>query len=155
MQPFVPDDFSVPLLLKTEQFLLRPLTMDDVEKDYEAVMSSVTHLQQQFPPQVFGHIWPNAAMTKRQDLADLGWHESEFNRRSSFTYTVLRTDETACIGCVYIFPPRFTEADAEIFLWVRESAFEQGLDSQLFSAVKQWILDTWPFKKVTFPFRES
>ena len=37
---FVPEDFEVPAVLETDQFRLRMLSVDDVEKDYEAVMES-------------------------------------------------------------------------------------------------------------------
>ena len=38
--PFVPQDFDVPDVLETENFRLRMLSVDDVDKDYEAVMES-------------------------------------------------------------------------------------------------------------------
>ncbi len=154
MKPIVPDNFVVPTTLKTESFKLRPLGIRDVEKDYEAVMSSVEHLQAHISPEVFGHVWPSPTMTKDDDLADLGWHQVEFQMRSSFTYTVLSLDEQLCLGCVYILPPRFTDAEAEVFLWVRKSAYDEGLDTVLFQAIKTWLKSTWPFQKVAFPGRE-
>jgi hypothetical protein len=39
--PFVPDSFQVPATLETREFRLRMLTVNDVVKDYDAVMSSV------------------------------------------------------------------------------------------------------------------
>lgn len=36
--PLVPDDFEIPEVLETERFYLRPLTINDVVKDYDAVM---------------------------------------------------------------------------------------------------------------------
>ena len=44
--PFVPTDFVVPSRLETSEFRLRRLTVHDVVKDYDAVMSSVDHLRQ-------------------------------------------------------------------------------------------------------------
>ena len=49
IHPFVDDDFSVPEVLETSEFRLRMLTINDVDKDYEAVMSSVGHLQKVWP----------------------------------------------------------------------------------------------------------
>lgn len=40
---FVPPQFQVPPTLETEEFCLRMLTVSDVVKDYDAVMSSVAH----------------------------------------------------------------------------------------------------------------
>ena len=42
--PFVPAEFVVPTLLETPEFRLRPLTINDVIKDYDAVMSSIDPL---------------------------------------------------------------------------------------------------------------
>lgn len=43
--PFVPEAFAVPLLIKQEHFVLRPLTTAEVDKDYETVMSSRVSLR--------------------------------------------------------------------------------------------------------------
>ncbi len=37
--PFVPAEFEVPALLETEDFRIRMLTVNDVVKDYDAVMN--------------------------------------------------------------------------------------------------------------------
>ena len=154
MKPLVADDVEIPLRLIHERFIMRPLMMKDVEQDYEAVMSSIDHLHVQIPPEVFGDVWPSPTMSLEDDLADLGWHQVEFKMRSSFTYTVLDPSGTRCLGCVYIFPSRFTDAEAEVFLWVRASELANGLDSILFATVKQWMASTWPFKKIAYPFRD-
>ena len=43
-RPIVKDSFKVPTELVTKNFILRPLTIKYVDKDYEAVMKSVDHL---------------------------------------------------------------------------------------------------------------
>ena len=45
MSDFVPRDFVGPATLETDEFRLRMLSGHDVVKDYDAVMSSVTHLK--------------------------------------------------------------------------------------------------------------
>lgn len=77
------------------------MTVNDVIKDYDAVMSSLNHLQGIFGP---NSTWPEADLTLEQDLIDLGWHQKEFQIRSSFAYTVVSPDETRVLGCLYIFP---------------------------------------------------
>ena len=42
--PVVPNDFDVPELLETERLRLRPLTIQDAVRDYDAVMTSETRL---------------------------------------------------------------------------------------------------------------
>jgi hypothetical protein len=41
---FLPADFEVPTLLETDRFRLRPISVDDLDTDYEAVMSSRAEL---------------------------------------------------------------------------------------------------------------
>jgi hypothetical protein len=38
---------AIPLLLEHDRFRLRPITVEDVDKDYDAVMSSREHLWRQ------------------------------------------------------------------------------------------------------------
>jgi len=148
---FVPQDFNVPEVLETAKFRLRMLSVTDVDKDYDAVMSSIDHLQG-----VFGENskWPSKDLTIEQDRKDLEWHQNEFLSRSSFTYTVMNLDETLCLGCVYIFPSRSEEFDADVYMWVRRSEYDKGLDPILFNTVKDWIRDQWPFTRVQYPGRE-
>jgi hypothetical protein len=147
--PFVPSNFKVPEKLETEEFRLRMLSVNDVVKDYDAVMTSVDRLKK-----VFGREteWPTG-LTLEQDLADLGWHQVEFQRRTSFAYTVMDETESRCLGCVYINPTRKQGYDAVVYLWVRDSEFEKGLDPVLFGAVKEWIAKDWPFRSVAYPGR--
>jgi hypothetical protein len=39
-------------------------------------------------------------------------------------------------------------------MWVRQSEILNGLDKILFSNVKKWIQEKWPFEKVAYPGRE-
>jgi len=150
-KPFVPPDFQVPEKLETDKFRLRMLKVADVVKDYDAVMTSVDHLQGIFGPR---SKWPSKDLTFEQDLIDLGWHQKEFQTRSSFAYTVMNLDENQCLGCMYIFQPRKEDFDAEVYMWVRKSAFDEGLDPVLYESVRKWISEKWPFKKVAYPGRE-
>lgn len=150
-KPFVPKDFQVPEKLETDKFRLRMLTVNDVVKDYDAVMSSIDHLKG-----VFGERsrWPSKDLTLEQDLIDLGWHQKEFQIKSSFAYTVMKLDESKCLGCVYIYQTIKKDFDTEVYLWVRKSEFDKGLEPILFDSIKQWIKELWPFEKVAYPGRE-
>jgi len=148
---FLPDDFKIPEGLETDRLRLRMLTVNDVVKDYEAVMTSVDHLRGVFGP---NSNWPGKDLTLEQDLIDLGWHQKEFQMERSFAYTVLSLDGTRCLGCVYIFPSPNSKYDARILLWVRQSELEKGLDEHLFETVKKWIKEKWPFKNPGYPGRE-
>lgn len=146
MTVLVPTDFTVPLRLELPEFVLRPLRIGDVVKDYDAVMSSVAHLQGVFGP---GSDWPRPDLSFEQDLIDLGWHHKEFQNRSSFAYTVMAPDESQCLGCTYIYPSRDPGYDAEAYCWVRASHIR--LDATLFEAFSHWLATVWPFTRVAFP----
>jgi len=145
----VADGFEVPERLVTPRFTLRKLTIADLDMDFEAVTSSEKHLRGVFGPQ---SNWPDG-LTKERDLADLGWHETEFDLRTSFAYTVVDSEDTTCLGCVYFFPSRTPVYDALCVLWVRSSALADGLDAELFACVKAWLQKEWPFQRVAFPGR--
>ncbi|MGE5176233.1 MAG: hypothetical protein ACM3JJ_07625 [Hyphomicrobiales bacterium] len=147
--PFVPADFAVPEKLETGEFRLRMLTVNDVVKDYDAVMTSVEHLKTIWP----GSGWPEG-LTLEQDLIDLGWHQREFQTRRSFAYTVVTPSEDRVVGCVYIDPTRRRGYDAAVFLWARQSELAGGLETRLYAAVKSWIATAWPFEAVAFPGRD-
>jgi hypothetical protein len=126
------------------------LSTDDVEQDYEAVIESRDLLKAQF-----GGSWPREGFTIEENLADLKRHQQEFEQRVAFAYTVVNLDETRVLGCVYINPSQDENTDAEVFLWVRQSEYDQGLDPILFEAVQKWLAEKWIFKQVRFPGRNT
>ena len=84
----------------------------------------------------------------------MGWHQKEFQMRSSFAYTVVSLDESEVLGCLYINPTIKGDFDASITMWIRTSMLDKGLDDILFNSVKEWIEKDWPFKKIAYPGRE-
>ena len=145
---FVPDDFEIPDMFETDRFRLRMLSVDDVEKDYEAVIESRELLHA-----MFGGPWPKLGFTLEENLADLERHQQEFLSRKAFAYTVVSLDETRVLGCVYINPSETTASDAVVVMWVRQTEYDKGLDEILFNNVRDWISSVWPFKKVDYPGR--
>ena len=145
---FVPEKFTVPSELVMANFLLRMLSVDDVEKDFEAVTSSAARLSKVWPDSG----WP-AGLTLKQNRIDLGWHEKEFQNRTSFAYTMVAPDESEVLGCVYFYPTDKAGYDAEVFLWVRESEAATDLDTQLFEIVQHWLASEWPFENPAYPGR--
>jgi len=151
MKRFAPDSVTIPLGIETKDFRIRILTINDVVKDYDAVMSSIDHLKGVFGP---GSSWPSADLTLEQDLVDLGWHQKEFQMGSSFAYTVMSIDESRCLGCVYVDPSEKAGYDAQVILWVRRSEVSKGLDEKLFAAVRTWLSEQWWFARAAFPGRK-
>ena len=149
MERLVPHEITVPTLLKTERFRLRPLTIPDVVKDFDAVMTSKEHLLASLPWD-----WLPDDMTLEQNLIDLGWHQKEFQIRTSFAFTVVSLDEARVLGCVYIDPSTKVGYEAEVTMWVRADEFVTGLDQALESTVRRWLTDAWPFTRVSYPGRD-
>lgn len=150
-QHFVPADFAVPQVFETDLFRIRMLAVGDVVKDYDAVMSSLDHLQGVFGPT---SSWPSPELTLEQDLIDLGWHQKEFQMRSTFAYTVVSLDETRVLGCLYIFPADPPNYDAMVTMWVRSDVVAVGYDELLFATVKSWLAKDWPFQNPAYPGRD-
>lgn len=147
---FVPDDFSVPTSLIADTFFLHPLTIHDVVRDYDAVMTSQPELWTRFG-QSWG--WPQLDLSLEQDLIDLAWHQKEAQRRRAFTYAVLNPEGTQQIGCVYIDPPLTEGHDASVVYWVRTSELAANLETALGNALRHWLKTEWPFDHIEYPGR--
>ena len=148
--PWLSGDVVVPAGLDSERFRLRPLTIHDVIKDFDAVMSSRVELRDLFG---LGTQWPADNLTIEQNLIDLAWHQKEFQTRGSFTYTVVSSDESRVLGCVYLFPPRDSSVDVVIYYWVRSSELAGKLEQQLLEQLHGWLAREWPFKRLSWPGR--
>lgn len=145
---FVPDEFAVPIIYKTENFTIRKLTVLDLQKDYNAVMEAKDHIHELYPEE-YTNGWPDDTLTLEQDENDLKRHEKEFNERVAFAYTVFDFENKNCLGCIYIDPSNFH--DAEITMWTRDEV----TDVLLYRTVKKWIENDWPFKNTYYPIFEE
>lgn len=145
---FLPEDFDPPEGFETPQFIVRPISADDAEKDYEAVMESIDLIHEA----LLSDSWPSETFTLEENRRDLVLKERMFDQRMSFTYTVVTPDESRVLGCVYINEGR-RGPDAAVFMWVRRSAFEEGLDPVLEESVRDWLDREWPFQWVVYPGR--
>lgn len=140
-----PPEFITPTHATTALFVLRPLTIHHLVKDYDAVMTSREHLWQRFGA-VWG--WPETNLSLEQDLIDLAWHQKEFQNKSSFAYSVFNLDESRTLGCVYIYPPSTPKTDADVWFWARQSEQARGLEGDLAIFLGHWLAECWPFKTV-------
>ena len=144
----VPEDFEPPSGFETAEFRVRPITVADAEKDYEAVMESIEIIHSSF----LDDSWPTESFTLDENRRDLAAHERKFKRRHSFTFTVVSPDESRVLGCVYIYKG-IGGPEAAVFMWVRRSVQDAGLDSLLEAAVRDWMERDWPFEWVVYPGR--
>jgi hypothetical protein len=139
--PFVPPSFEAPQSYAWSDFHLEPLDEQHNDRDHDAWMSSIDHIRSTpgFSPQEEPS-WP-VAMTLERNMEDLVRHAKDFRERRGFTYSILEGE--AVIGCIYIYPSRLPDRDAEISSWVRESRAE--LDALVREALAKWIDESWPF----------
>jgi hypothetical protein len=147
---FVGEDVQIPAGFETSQLRVRPITVADAEKDYEAVMESVDIIH----AALLGDRWPKPSFTLEENRRDLAVKERRFEKRTSFTYTVVTPDESRVLGSVYI-NKGIGGPDAAVFMWVRKSAFDAGLDPVLEEAVRNWMENEWPFEWVVYPGRSE
>lgn len=158
---FYPDDAPVPGELRTSDLLLRMLSPEHVDMDFEAVMES----QEQLLRWSNGS-WPVDGFPLSANLSDLQRHEREHLQREAFTYTVMNPDATRCEGCVYINPwsqaigMRHVGAtlddisagddEAVVTFWIRSGSLDRDLDSQLVAGLLDWFALDWGFKRIIF-----
>jgi hypothetical protein len=163
---FTDPDVPVPAGLRTDEFALRPIRVDDAALDFDAVMET------RIPLRLWEQSdWPADDFTvegNRQDLADL---ERRHDEHRAFTFTVLDPTEARCLGCVYLFPTNatflarstvtpvagdtWTDVDAVVYFWVRASRMESGLDARLLSSLRSWFSDEWGFERTVFVTNEQ
>ena len=147
---WLPDDFEVPSGFETEQFVVRPIRASDAAMDFEAVMESVPIIHER----LLDDKWPPESFALEENRSQLAVKERRFDQRERFTYTVLSPEEDRVLGCVYV-NPGMRGPDAAVFMWVRRSAHEAGMDPLLEDAVRQWMDAEWPFGWVVYPGRGS
>ena len=147
---FIADDFQPPYLVKEDDFIIRKLSVDEVKKDYKAVMSSKESLRQVFS---INDTWPADDMTIEDNYRDLKSHQDEFDRREGFAYTVVNKTDTECIGCIYIWPWNHDNYDSLTFYWVTDKVKKIGFEEVLGKYIDNWLKSTWAFKNTLYPGR--
>lgn len=143
----------MPAEWRTRRLILQPLRASDVERDYDAVMSSAAMLRAWSQSE-----WPADDFTLAENLADLERHEREHEAREAFTFTVLDPSGTRCLGCVYLQPvPEAARVLREgathpvrVGFWVRASEIENDLDRHLLDALREWLQNEWRFDRLLF-----
>lgn len=146
-EPFVPADFDPPTTLVTDSFRLEPLGPQHNEADHAAWTSSIEHVRAT-PGYPDGSWPPLDGMSLEENLADLRRHAADFAARTGFTFTVLDPADGDVIGCVYLYPTRSPDHDAEAQSWVR--ADRAHLDVPLAEAVSAWLAADWPWERVSY-----
>jgi hypothetical protein len=163
---FGDENITIPDGLVTNEFLIRPLSATDVELDYAAVMES-----REFLRKWEQSTWPADDFTLAGNLKDLERHEREHINRESFTFTVMNSTETECLGCIYIFPltarwlsqaettpmgdADWANYEAVVLFWIRQSRLVEAMDRQLLDILRPWLEQKWTFDGYLFLTNEQ
>jgi hypothetical protein len=163
---FGDENITIPDGLVTSEFLIRPLLATDVELDYAAVMESKEFLRKWDQSS-----WPADDFTLADNLEDLQRHEREHINRESFTFTVMSSTETECLGCIYIFPLTvrwlakaktmsigdidWENHEAAILFWIRQSRLAEAMDRSLLDTLRPWFEQEWTFDGYLFLTNEQ
>jgi len=145
-RPIVPPGFIAPARQDGPGFHLRMLTIHDVVKDFDAVISAGTRLHGVTEPH---GTWPDG-LTLEENLIDLAWHQREFTINHSFAYTVMNDDSTRCLGCGYINPSDWPDWDAIALYWARDPAMDAALGKTFRTLVARF-----PITRVAFLGRDQ
>ncbi len=148
---FYPEGARVPVERESPRLRMRPLRATDVERDYDAVMSSAAMLRSWSQSE-----WPADDFTLAENLEDLRRHEREHEAREAFTFTVLDPEGTRCLGCVYLAAlpdvarPLCPGAEhpVRVGFWVRASEIASDLDRHLLVCLREWLAADWRFDRI-------
>ena len=162
---FTDPTIPVPTELRTDEFVLRPLTAADAELDYAAVMETRVDLRLWEQS-----TWPADDFTVEDNRLDLIRHADLHAAHRAFTYTVLDLTGTTCLGCVYLYPitasflarstvtslddEAWEEVDAVVYFWVRASQAALDLDERLLATLRAWLADIWHFQHAMYVVSE-
>jgi len=131
-------DWTIPTDHQLGSFVLKALTVDDVTRDFDAVMESAADIKAANPASV----WPHDGMTLDENLIDLAWHQKEFETRRSFAW-IIENLSGDYIGCAYVYPSIIGELAADVAWWWRTGAL---VDRQEFKTrLMDWLEGSdWP-----------
>lgn len=159
-------DAPVPASLATAEFTLRPITADDAEIDFAAVVETREHLRLWEQS-----TWPADDFTVEENREDLVGLEQRHSEHRAYTYTVLDPSGTESLGCVYVFPTtasfltkaavtpvsgdRWDDVEAVVYFWARLSRMQSGMDGRLLDALREWFARDWKLDRTVYVTNEQ
>ena len=157
---------AVPERLATDEFLLRPITVEDAEIDHAAVVETSEYLRLWEQTS-----WPEDDFSVADNRADLEGLAERHAAHRAFTYAVLDPTGGESLGCVYVFPTSasflaaaavtatgdlmWDEVDAVVYFWVRRSRMETGMDARLLDALRGWFAGEWRLPRTVYVTNEQ
>jgi hypothetical protein len=148
----LPPDFTAPTRLAYEDIVISAISRADLEDDVAGINASVALINE-----TRGGGWPTEPVTAEDNYVDLVWHELEFRDATSFAY-VVRDDHGGYLGCCYLYPmgrrtplnEELSRYDVDVSWWVTPEAYERGFYEKLYSALRHWLAEQFPFTTVYY-----
>ncbi|WP_105166828.1 GNAT family N-acetyltransferase [Pseudoalteromonas sp. T1lg23B] len=132
-----------------EHFTLTMMHPKFSEPDYHLVMRNQQRLRALFAGQTD---WPKPDMTLADNIAAMAHHLREFNENIAYGFCVFDSEETECIGSVYIDASEVDGYDCELHYWLDESLIE--LESVLEQSMLVWLKEKWGLTNPALVARE-
>jgi GNAT acetyltransferase-like protein len=152
----VPAGFDAPRRLTYEKVVAEALERSHLDDDVAGINQSIELIRR-----TRGGAWPTGPVTEEEDYADLVWHEVEFRDGFSYSYAVYEADGPY-IGCAYLYPmgrrtplaAELADRDVDVSWWVTPVAYERGLYTKLYVALRHWLAEEFPFSAAYYSNRE-
>jgi hypothetical protein len=142
---FLPD-LDVPELLDTDRFRIQPLTIHNLVKDYDAVMTSREPLWDQFG-QAWG--WPLEDLTLEQDLIDLARHQPEPNGARHLPMRSCAQTSACSSAASTPSPPTSKALTPQLPCGSWPPTW-----TKCCMRLCGWLAECWPFTRVAWPGRD-
>lgn len=118
------------------------------ELDFRAWTSCRGSLKGVFGPR---NPWPDDVGSLEQNKKDLEKHWREFEAMEAFTYTILNSEKSFCVGCVYVRPTPIKNFQARVDFWFVEEY--RHLSDSFFKGFQLLLNGQWGLDRVVFPGR--
>lgn len=130
-------DWHIPNTHVLGQVKLKALSIDDLDRDFAAVIESAADIKAANP----ATSWPDG-LTKQKNLIDLAWHQREFEALRSFAW-VIENASGDYLGCLYIYPSIEGENSADVVWWWRTGAYSSKVSFR--EHLMTWLsISEWP-----------
>lgn len=118
-------------------FRLTPLSVAQVDEDFEAVTGSTRVLTG-----LFGSDWP-VGLTRDDNLIDMGWHDREFTAQRSFAW-IIRDSDGLYLGCAYLYPEIGLRGKGEVVTWMCDTPERLEALAAFNTTFRDWLTPFLP-----------
>lgn len=139
--------FEAPYKYIFDKLIFEKLTVNDMEQDYVAVKSNASFIRT-----MMNSSWPSDNISEEKNLSDLKRHETEFNLKKAFAYSIRDNMTEEYIGCLYIKPFKLLKLIKviKISFWITQHSFKLGLYDNITRAIDTF-LKSWPSIQKIYP----